>query len=198
MRQSYTDQQIIQAFQAGGDTRHRAWEFAYKNWSSRIIGVIVGRGGTREEAKDAIQEAYGPFERRICRADFDLRYQLSTYFVACVCRQWVQGKKGRKMDLVELENRHIADFVESVEADIARNELTRVLDETLARLGERCHAILRFFMEGYSMREIAEKMDFAGGEQVAKNEKGKCQGRYETFLNEHPAIKEHIQNLRYG
>lgn len=198
MTATYTDHQIIEAFRAGGDTRHHAWAYAYKNWSSRVVGVIVGRGGTREEAKDAIQDAYGPFERRICRPDFELRHQLSTYFVACVCRQWVRSQKGRKIDLVELEDRHVADFVESVEVDIAQGDLARVLDETLARLGERCHAILRFFMEGYSMREIAEKMGFAGGEQVAKNEKGKCQGRYETFLNEHPTIKKHIQNLRHG
>ena len=53
-------------------------------------------------------------------------------------------------------------------------------------------------MESFSMREIAEKMGFTGGEQVDKNEKRKCQERYETFLNEHPAIKEYMQNLLHG
>lgn len=198
MTRSYTDQQLIEAFRTGGDARNHAWEFAYQDWRSRVVGTIVHSGGTREEAKDAMQEAYGPFERRICRPDFVLQHRLSSYFITCVYRHWAGGKKGRKMNLVELENHHLAEFAESVEADIAKGDLARVLDETMARLGERCHAILRFFMDGYAMKEIAEKMGFAGGEQVAKNEKRKCQERYETYLNEHPAIKEHIQNLRYG
>lgn len=198
MTQSYTDQQIIEAFRAGGPARERAWEYAYKDWRDRVIGTIVGKGGTREEARDAIQEAFGPFERRICQPDFVLLHRLSTYFVTCVYRQWAGRKKKGKMDLVELENGHLADFAESVEIEIARDDLARLLDETMARLGERCHAILRFFMDGFVMKEIAGKMGFAGGEQVAKNEKRKCQERYETYLSEHPEIKKHIQYLRNG
>jgi hypothetical protein len=48
------------------------------------------------------------------------------------------------------------------------------------------------------MREIAEKMGFQGGEQVAKNEKRKCQERYENYLNENPVIKEQLKNLFHG
>jgi DNA-directed RNA polymerase specialized sigma24 family protein len=198
MTRQYTDQQIIEAFRAGGDARNLAWEFAFKDWKSRVIGTIVQRGGTREEAMDAVQEAHGSFERRICQPDFVLQHRLSSYFITCVYRNWVGAKKGRKMDLAEFQDHHLSEFAESVESDIARGDLARVLDETLARLGERCHTILRLFMESFSMREIAEKMDFAGGEQVAKNEKRKCQERYETFLNENPAIKAYIQNLRHG
>jgi len=198
MIQSYTDQQIIDAFRLGGIARERAWEYAYKDWRDRVIGTIVGKGGTREEAKDAIQEAFGPFERRICQPGFALQHRLSTYFVTCVYRQWAGRKRNGKMDLVELENRHLADFAESVEANIAQGDLSRLLDETMARLGERCHTILRYFIEGFAMKEIAEKMGFAGGEQVAKNEKRKCQERYETYLKEHPEIREYIQHLRNG
>ena len=194
----YTDLQIIEAFRAGGHDREKAWEFAYKEWREKTISVIVNKGGTREEARDAIQEAFGPFERRICRADFVLQHRLSTYFVTCVYRHWAGRKKERKMDLVEFQDHHLAGFAESVEADIAQGELARLLDETMARLGDRCHAILRYFMDGFAMKEIAEKMGFAGGEQVAKNEKRKCQERYEAYLSEHSDIKKYIQQLRNG
>jgi len=197
MKTTFSDQQLIQAFRGGGHARHRAWAYAYKSWSSRVVGVIIQRGGTREEAMDAIQDAYGPFERRICRLDFELRHQLSTYFVACVCRKWARSKKCRHPPMVELDDRHVADFAESVEADIAQSELAQALDATMAHLGERCRTILRLFMEGYLMREIAEKMGFSGGEQVAKNEKRKCQERYEKFLSEHPTIVDHLIHLRH-
>ena len=198
MTRNFTDQQIIEAFQKGGQNRNHAWEFAYKDWRDRIFGAIVAKNGTREEAKEAMQEVVMVFERRVKRPDFVLQHKLSTYFISCVYRQWIKSRKSGKMSVVDLEDRHLAGFVESVEADIAQTELANLLDESLARLGERCKAILRHFMNGYSMKEIAEKMDFAGGEQVARNEKRKCQERYETYLREHPGILQRIQYQRNG
>ena len=198
MAQKYTDQEIIQAFRVGGLARERAWEFAYKDWRARIFGTIASKNGTREEAKEAIQEVAMAFEIRVRRSDFVLQHKLSTYFIKCVYRQWLRQKKGQKMNPVELEDSHITDFVESIEADIAQKEMTNVLDESLARLGERCKSILLYFIQYFSMKEIAEKMGFEGGEQVAKNEKKKCQIKYETLLRENPYILQQIQNLKNG
>jgi len=198
MTHTYTDQQIIEAFRTGGIERNRAWEFAYKDWRDRIIGTIVAKNGTREEAKEAMQEVVMVFERRVRRPDFMLQHKLSTYFISCVYRQWARNRKSGKMSVVDLEDRHLTGFVESVEADIAQSDLASLLDESLARLGDRCKSILRFFMNGFSMKEIAEKMGFDGGEQVARNEKRKCQERYETYLREHPGILQRIQQQRNG
>ncbi len=198
MAQQYTDQEIIQAFRAGGVAREKAWEFAYMDWRNRIYGTIAAKNGTREEAKDAIQEVVMVFERRVQRPDFVLQFKLSTYFITCVYRQWSRRKKEKKMAVQELEDHHLADFAASVEAEIAQTELARLLDESLTRLGERCKVILLHFMNGFSMKEIAQKLGFSGGEQVAKNEKMKCQTKYEAFLREHPHIMQQIQHLRNG
>ncbi len=198
MAQKYTDQEIIQAFRTGGRAREMAWEFAYKDWIGRVVGAIVAKNGTREEAKEAIQEVVMTFEIRVRRPDFVLHHRLSTYFITCVYRQWLRSKRGQKMDPVELDDGHLADFVESVESEIAQRDLAKILDDTLAQLGERCKSILRHFMDGISMKEIAQKMDFGGGEQVAKNEKRKCQERYESYLKQHPAILQRIQQQRNG
>lgn len=198
MTKAYTDQQIIDAFRTGDVARERAWEFAYKDWRDRIIGTIVAKNGTREEAKEAMQDVVMAFERRVIQADFVLQHKLSTYFISCVYRQWLRRKQAGKTSLVELEDRHLAGFVESVESAIAQNDLARLLDETLTQIGDRCKTILLHFMNGVSMKEIADKMGFSGGEQVAKNEKKKCQTKYEQFLRANPRILQHIQQLRNG
>ncbi len=198
MTQKYTDQEIIQAFRAGGQARQKAWEFAYKDWRDRVVGTIVAKNGTREEAKEAMQEVVMVFERRVRQSDFVLQHRLSTYFITCVYRQWLKGKKGQKMSQVELQDSHIANFAESVETEIAQSDLAKILDESLTRLGARCKSILLYFMQSFSMKEIAEKMGFDGGEQVAKNEKRKCQERYECYLQEHPGILQRIQQQRNG
>jgi len=198
MDQKYTDLEIIQAFREGGQAREKAWEFAYRDWRDRVIGTIIAKNGTREEAKEAIQEVVMAFERRVRQPDFVLQHRLSTYFITCVYRLWIRSKRGKSVIEMEFEDGHMSDFVESVEAKIAQTDLAKILDESLTRLGERCKSILRHFMNGFSMKEIAEKMDFDGGEQVAKNEKRKCQERYETYLREHPSILQRIQYHRNG
>lgn len=198
MAQKYTDQEIIQAFRTGGQAREKAWEFAFKDWRNSIYATITAKNGTREEAKEAIQEVAMAFERRIMHPDFVLQYRLSTYFISCVYRKWLRIKKRDQLGLVELEDHHLTKFVENIEAEIAQTELAKLLDESLSRLGERCKSILRFFMQSFSMKEIAEKMGFDGGEQVARNEKRKCQERYETYLREHPGILQRIQQQRNG
>lgn len=195
MAQRYTDEQIIQAFRAGGQARERAWEFVYKEWRDKAVGTIVNKGGTREEAKEAIQEACCTFEDRVRRPDFVLEHRLSTYFVTCVYRRWARMKK-KEAEPLEVESKHLEDFVDRVESEIAQADLAELLDESMSHLGERCKKILLLFMNGYSMKEIAKEMEFSGGEQVAKNEKRKCQERYENFLRKHPAILKHIQDLR--
>ncbi|MEZ4942158.1 MAG: sigma-70 family RNA polymerase sigma factor [Saprospiraceae bacterium] len=199
MVRQHTDQQIIEAFRTGGINREMAWEFAYKTWRDKVIGVIINKGGTREEACEAMQDVAISFERRISQNNFVLQNQLATYFTACVYYHWMRNrKKAVKYEMRELTEPLILGFVQSIEADITQSDLAKILDETLSRIGDRCKVILLYFMNGYSMREIAELMNFAGGEQVAKNEKKKCQDRYENFLRKHPRILEHIQMLRNG
>ena len=102
------------------------------------------------------------------------------------------------MNMVELEeSRHLTDFVNSVEEELAQTDLARLVDTTLALLGKRCREILRHFMNGFNMQEIAGKMGFSN-EQVARNEKLKCQDRYEAYLRAHPDVLQHIQNQRNG
>ena len=208
MTPSFTDQQIIDAFRAGGPVRESAWEFAYKEWRGKVLRVVIDRGGTREEALEAINGTVKDFEARLCQPSFVLENKLSTFFVTCVKNEWLRMQKKKKMDSAVqsadqdfLERTADKNSRETLEegAEIARAaELEALIDSTLSRIGERCKTILLMFMNRYSMQAIAEKMGFPGGEQVAKNEKRKCQVKYETFLREQPLILKHIQLLRNG
>lgn len=197
MAQQYTDQQIIQALRAGGQAREGAWEFVYKNWFGSVVSAILNKGGARDDAMDALQEICIIFEERIRRADFVLERNLFGYFKTCVLRCWARTRQRvEKMEERDFEEASLVKFADEVESEIAQADLAELLDESMSQLGERCKKILLLFMNGHSMKEIAKEMEFSGGEQVAKNEKRKCQERYENFLRKHPAILKHIQDLR--
>ena len=198
MLKSYTDQQIIEAFRAGGSPRDSAWEYAFKTWKNGIISNIVRNGGTRDEAMDAIQDTCIHFENRVKQPGFIVERSLFAYFKYAVYRCWVNSRKANSNVFSELRDEELEKFSLEIDAQIVRGELARLLDETIGRLGNRCQSILSLAIGGFSMREIAEKMGFKGGEQVAKNEKRKCQERYENYLNENPVIKEQLKNLFHG
>lgn len=206
MTLKFTDLEIIEAFRAGGQARESAWEFAYKEWRDKVIGVIVNRGGTKEEALEALNGAAKDFEARMRQPSFVLENKLSTFFIECVKNEWLRMMKKKKKGIEEkLEDpfslERAFDKNMSVVTDSGEEmvrELEVIIDNTLNRIGERCKTILVLFMNGFSMQAIADRMGFPGGEQVAKNEKRKCQLKYEIFLREQPLILKHIQNLRNG
>lgn len=197
MVKSYTDGEILEAFRIGGLMRERAWEFIYKDWRSMIIGAIIAKGGEVDEALEAFQEVAISFEKRVKQADFELQNKLSTYLIRCVYNRWIKMKLLAKRSIhVEIEDGDIKDFIESVEKDLVKDELRSVLSNSLSVIGERCKTILAYFINGYSMREIADQMKFKGGEQVAKNEKHKCLTAYLNHLDANPQIREYIRKMK--
>lgn len=197
MFKPYSDQQIIESIRAGGLKREKAWEFIYKDWRDKLISHISHKGGSKEEALEAIQAAYMGFQQRICKPDFRIRHKLADYFLACVYHEWVNARKKKvKVTTVELEEYHLHEFIENTDTGIEKNELSDAIQESLMRIGERCKKILLLFYDEYSMKEIAEIMGFQGGEQVAKNEKMKCMARYENLLRQNPDIMQHLKNLK--
>lgn len=189
MIKKYVDQEIIEAFRLGGQARERVWYFINKEWRDQVISTIVSKGGTSSEALEAQQEIAVPFEWRVRRSDFILRNKLSTYFIKCVYYRWLGIKKmERDSKTEEFEDIHIAEFVESVEQEIVKKEKDNMLDDILSLLGDRCKKILLYYINRYTMVEVAENMGFAS-EHVAKNEKKKCKDKLSLLLRENPLYK---------
>lgn len=197
MNSKYSDQDIINVIRKGGKARDDVWEFIYKEWSLSIIKVIMNNGGNKDDAIEMMCEVAIPFEKAIRNPDFKLdSAKLSTYFTKCVYNNWIKKRKIEvRSAFVELEDQHQNDFVWSVEASVIKSDLVFLIDQTLSMIGERCKRILTYFMNGYSMKEIAEFMNFLG-EQTAKNEKSKCQRGYEDYLRNNPHILKQILDLR--
>lgn len=195
----YTDEQIIQDFRSGGRAREQAWKFVFLNWFPKVVKFIAHKGGEKQDVLDALNEVAMRFQSSVCKPDFVLTHQLFAYFKHCVYHEWMRWKKREGKRIKEpLETNQLNNSpVESIEREMAQTELTEALQVSLEHIGERCKKLLvLFFFEGYTMKGIAEEMGFAGGEQVAKNEKMKCWSKYLAHLRERPDILQHLKNLR--
>jgi len=199
MQRKFTDEEISEALRAGGHEREKAWEYLYKTWRNVVIGFLHAYECPREQALEIFQEVALPFERAICVAGFKMNNaKLQTYFITCVYNRWLKRRQQTtKTATFELQDNYVREVAQSVETHIISSELASILDATLAQIGARCKTILQLFMNQYKMQEIAESMGFANA-QIAKNEKLKCQMKFEDFLSRRPDILKQIEDLRYG
>jgi RNA polymerase sigma factor (sigma-70 family) len=81
---------------------------------------------------------------------------------------------------------------ESLVLDIERRgELLRII----ALVGEKCKQVLMYWSAGYSMDEIADMMEYKSS-GMAKKKKYECLNSLLTLLENKPAIKKALYNLR--
>lgn len=194
----YTDEQIIADFRSGGPACDKAWKFIFKNWLPRVVQFIATKGGDRLDVLDSFGEVAIRFQRNVCKPDFVVKHELFAYFRESVYHEWIRWKireAKKPKEPLDMEKR-VGDPVESVEYEIAQTEFTEAVRDSLSLIGERCKKLLLLFYQQFSMKEIAHEMGFAGGEQVAKNEKSKCWSRYLAHLRERPEILQHLKNMR--
>lgn len=193
----WTDETIIRALRQGNLERRRAWEYIYKNWRSVWVSQVMQRGGSEDEADEALSSVAIPFERAVTAEGFRLeRAALRTYLVTCVLREWAKQRQKEPPPSDPIEPNDIKGTVESVDKQVMCAELKKAVDALIDILGERCRRILRMFGRGDSMDEIAEAEGWKDAKK-AKKEKYECQTKLKDYLRDNPALANRLKELLY-
>jgi DNA-directed RNA polymerase specialized sigma24 family protein len=192
---NWTDDAIIHALRQGNPERRRAWEHIYKNWRSVWVGTVVKRGGTPDEADEALASIAVPFERAVTAEGFQLKHALRTYLIKCVMREWAKQRKGTP-PFDPIDDQDLRNFVESVDKIVIGGELKTAVDALIDTLGERCRRVLRMFGQGDSMEKIAEAEGWKDADK-AKKEKYECQTKLKNHLRDNTALANRLKELLY-
>ncbi|MBS1635059.1 MAG: sigma-70 family RNA polymerase sigma factor [Bacteroidetes bacterium] len=150
-----------------------------------IRKFIVKNHGTRQEAEDIFQEGLIIFCRKALSEDFVLSSRIDTYLYG-VCRYlWLDElKKKNKMPLQETNTGHIASETPEYEADVHEDQHVKTAQQAVARLGEKCRALLElFYFKKRSLKEIAQELGFSS-EKTAKNQKYRCIEKARGYYHE--------------
>lgn len=161
----------------------------YKAFFPGISKHILTRGGTREDAEDVFQDAMVVLFRKLNQPEFELSSKLGTYFFAVGKRIWLKRSSQRqKRPQLSLQPEKI-DLRVEIDAELEQTERNRLFREKLAQLGEDCQKVLRLFMEGVSMSEIARQMSYAS-DGYAKKRKFQCKKKLTELIKADPRFKE--------
>lgn len=93
----------------------------------------------------------------------------------------------------ELKEQHLADKIEpGPEPIFLNNEKYKLLEVVLTKLRANCRAVLMHWANGFSMQEIAEKLNYQS-EGMARKKKSQCMAELNDFLINHPNIKDQLK-----
>lgn len=181
-KSQWSDEQLIRMICGAKQERNQALQYVYhlSGWRAMVHDYILKNRGTVQDAEDAFQEAITIFDRAIRNNKFQKNSALSTYFFGIAKWYWLgQLRKRRPTD--ELPSQMPGQISESVEELVISEEKKRYLDEAIALLGERCKEVLGLYKLSYSMKEIAEIVQFSSAD-MAKKEAYDCRKKLKAFF----------------
>lgn len=169
-----SDKIILQMLYEGGEARKQAWKYMYKTWRVDYSRFILKSGGNQDEVDDALSQVCMEFENRVIATNKPPIENLRGYLVQCVKNKWRKTKKGTPPTARDINDYlNIKDYKPNPEEILIITENKMEFDSLLDKLDRQCNNILKLFVTGYGMREIAQKLQFRDTEQLKKR-KYKC------------------------
>ncbi|MEW6576887.1 MAG: sigma-70 family RNA polymerase sigma factor [Pseudomonadota bacterium] len=135
----------------------KAFEFLYRRTSAKLFGVCLRIFGNRNEAEEALQDAYVTIWNRAAAFDRDKASPIS-WLVAVTRNKAIDRlrarDKGKAVDLDEALG--IADTSPNAEARLAEKDDAKVMDRCIDRLDDRDANFIRAaFWNGRTYADLA-------------------------------------------
>ncbi|MDX1478057.1 MAG: sigma-70 family RNA polymerase sigma factor [Saprospiraceae bacterium] len=175
-----TDPDFVNGILQGGNSRERAVECLYRKYRRRVLVSVqtyVGyKSGQHTEIQDLVQDAFLVMVEKICFGGYN--DGALVHFWIGITKGLLRNKMKRdaRMDLVEDPIAFDQHDAASPEFLMISDQRRQLLESLLSRLGERCKDVLILWANGYSMREIADKLGLSS-EAMARKTKYKCKSQ---------------------
>lgn len=159
---------------------------------SICISLVKKSGGSHDEAVENFHNSLIQFTKTVMKnSDLNIHASLSTYIAAIARYAWYSQlrDKKRKLEMEQKIKQEKTILGGNVEGLLIRSEKAQVLRKLLARLGTNCKEVLLHWANGFSMKEIAELMNYKS-DGMAKKKKHQCMKSLLAIIQERPDIKQ--------
>ena len=199
MKAMYTDDQLIEMIRQDGAPLEKAlrWLDGDKAFRQRVFQHVTRNGGSREDAEEIWNSSLVTLVSGIQQAQYAQRGALRAYWYG-ICKglssNFFRNKGFRQ--LVPTEDEHHLDTPnwETPAHLLLTDEMKGALMQALSKLSEKCRDLLLLWSQSFSMAEIAGKLGYAD-EDSAKNRRRNCHLSLMKYLDEHPMIKQELEDL---
>ena len=185
---------LIKDIRQGGGKRIEALEYIFKDQAQRnkVIRFLKSKGCAEQDAEDLYQDAIIIFDRKAASGEFMQMSSIENFIFSIVKLNWYnryrQHQKRQDVDVL-LER----ELVEDVSTYYERQERHEMLERILDMFGERCKELLLLFSQGYSMEDIAKRLEITD-RFYARKEKYRCLNRIRMKVQADEELAKYIKN----
>lgn len=165
--------------------------FHNKNLKDTIKINLQNRGGQL----DVINSVYNDMIVQFVKTAFGYKNidevygKLEPYLVGIAKHLWSAELNKNKLTIVSIEYEHKEFSLQpSPEQLFLTSERKEILATLLENLRSNCKAVLMHWANGFSMQEIAEKLNYQS-EGMARKKKSQCMSELNDYLMSNPHIK---------
>jgi len=167
-----SDQNILKRIKNGDES---ALDNLYKKHFRLMLNLVTKNNGSEQEARDIFQDALIVFWQKAISDDFVLSSKISTYLYS-ICQNLWRKELERKKRFEE------SDKENSVENNLEKNEMIKIVHDCINQLGDSCKEVLTlYYFDGLSMDKIAQKMGLANSD-TAKTKRYKCKKKLDNLI----------------
>lgn len=172
----YSDDEILAKLKSP-NKRHNdeGLFYMYDQYFSFVVSFITKNNGTEWDAEDTFQDAINVVFNQVKEGSLILKVSLKTYLYSIARNIWLKTLRKQKKEVrLTEEHEYIPIDDLTVAQELEFDEMTTIVQSTLAQLGKDCQAILRYFyLEKVRIKEIMTLLGYKS-EQSVKNKKGRC------------------------
>lgn len=192
----YTDSQVIEMINQGGQSRNEALRFIYTRFRNSAKAIIVAAGANAPDADDAIQEAIVVLDNSIRNGKYEQTGSLKNYFIG-ICKGRLYSNKRSTKRINWTDDNLKMDGIETEEPEtlMLKEEEKTMLNDILNRLDEKCRAVLRLYKLSYTMSEIAVETDLSNANNV-RQWVFKCRKRLVKLASQNPSFINYFKGIK--
>lgn len=168
--QNKPDQELLDLIRQGDE---EALKYLYRQHYSMVRKYVIDNSGSLQDVDDMLQDGVIAVWKNVSKSDFELKSQLSTYFLAIVKNLWLKKLRKAKRE-VDLEADSFERAAGGVELKTSWKMDLSLVKDLLNEVGETCNELLGlFYFEQMDNISIAERMNFSNP-NVVKAKKYQC------------------------
>ena len=165
--------EIVRKINEGGEIRKMCLADVYHQYKG-FISKLQAYCGNREKAQDAYIDALVDFEVAIVKKRFEVRTPkaCSTFIFHIAKRKC--GKQKNSIQTVD-------EMPDIIAPDTSPNLDKELMMNCLRKMNENCQKVLMDWNDGYSMEEIAQRVNLKDGKTAAVT-KHRCLKKLKSYL----------------
>ncbi|NNF02556.1 MAG: sigma-70 family RNA polymerase sigma factor [Bacteroidia bacterium] len=172
--EDYTDGAIIKAIENGGSQLESVMLHFYKDSAIRakVYYFIKQNNGNIHDAEDIFQDGMKNLIISVRSKRYKATGSVEAYIFATCRNLWYKKFKNKIREKPDVEINYTVEDLDPLMV-LEKKEKLQVVDELMGKLGDKCRRVLELWNLDYSMKEIAEKLEYKS-EGMARKKKHEC------------------------